>query len=131
MKSMLAHQTHMDSVLAAPSNPNLDTANMPHPSHIPPSVDQSQTTRHIHDRDQEYPPHINNHSDNTHISNNQQDSKRPASYQSYRPDSANQRAWYNEPIAKEESSSISSCPQQQYRHEPPNFIAYQDNQNQE
>ena len=130
MEAMLARQTRMDTILAAPINPTLDTANMPHPSHIPPSVDQSQTTRYIQDRDQEHPPHIDSLTDKTHTSNTQQDSKRPVSYQSYRSDSANQRARYNEPIAQEETSSISSRPRQQYIPEPPNPITYQDNQNQ-
>ena len=131
MEVMLARQTHMNSIITDPINPTLDTTNMPHPSHIPPSVDQAHITRHMQDRDQEHPPHINNHTNNTHISNTQQDSNHLASYQSYRPDSANQRTWYNEPIAQEETSSISLHPRQQYRHEPPNPITYQDNQTHE
>ena len=61
MEAMIARQTHMDSILATPSNPTLDTANMPRPSHIPPSVDQSQTARHMQDRDRDQPPHLSNH----------------------------------------------------------------------
>ena len=128
MSAMLERQTHMDALLAVPTKPPLDTA-IPHTSTIPPSVDQSLPARPMQERNSDHQPQLSNQPETNSLYNTHHDSKHPASYQSYHPDSTNQRnqrARYNDTITQEETSSNSSRPRQQYSPKPPNPIQYQD-----
>ena len=128
MEAMLERQTHMDALLAAPIKPPLDTAS-PHPSTIPPSVDQSLPARPMQERNSDHQSQLSTQPETNSLSNTHHDSKRPASYQSYNLDSnnqRNQRARYNDAITQKKNSSISSRPRQQYSPEPPNPIKCQD-----
>ena len=126
--AMLARQTLMDALLADPNTPTL--ANTKH--HTPtilPTVTQPLPDSTMRERISDHPTQLNPQPDTTSLSASQQDNKRPASYQSYLPGSANQRnqrARYTDTISQEDTSSISSRPRQQYSPDQHNPTHYQD-----